>query len=230
LSSDKAVLMPVCRFLLRRAAVRAISATPSKALLAKPRSIATFTPSTLRTHKQQWSIAFQRRFASDDAAKTEAAQAAAAEAPENFAQTAAEPPMEDGLTPAQQDAQAKPTDANATVGPDALEQAAKVADAAQAKPGRARDNDVPPHKMLYIGNLYYEVTAEQLKNVFSRFGDVESVKIVYDNRGLSRGYVDRQQDQRQPLTSAQIWICRVQERRRCSNSYRQSGHAGFRRS
>jgi nucleolin len=177
----------VCRFLLRRAAVRAISATPSKALLAKPRSIATFTPSTLRTHQQQWSIAFQRRFASDDAAKTDAAQAAAAEVPENFAQTAAEPPMEDGLTPAQQDAQAKPTDAEATVTPDTLAQVAKVAETKDKRPSRTRDNDVTPHKMLYIGNLYYEVTAEQLKNVFSRFGEVESVKIVYDNRGLSRG-------------------------------------------
>ena len=40
---------------------------------------------------------------------------------------------------------------------------------------------------LYIGNLYYEVTADQLKRVFSRFGEIEDVKLVYDNRGLSRG-------------------------------------------
>lgn len=175
------------RFLLRRAAVRAVSATPSRALLAKPRSIATFSPSTLRTHQQQWSIAFQRRFASDDAAKTDAAQASAAEVPENFAQTAAEPPMEDGLTPAQQAAQAPPTDAEHTVGTEALEQVARTAEKAERGPRRARDSDVTPHSMLYIGNLYYEVTSEQLKNVFSRFGEVESVKIVYDNRGLSRG-------------------------------------------
>jgi nucleolin len=175
------------RFLLRRAAVRAISATPSKAFLAKPRSIATFSPSTLRTQQQQFSIAFQRRFASDDAAKTEAA---AADTPENFAQTAAEPPMEDGLTPAQQDAQAEPTNAEATIGADALEQVAKVAErSSRERPARKERSSeaVPPHKMLYIGNLYYEVTAEQLKTVFSRFGEVASVKIVYDNRGLSRG-------------------------------------------
>lgn len=175
-------------FLLRRAAVRAVSATPPKALLARPRSIATFSPSTLRTHQQQWSIVFQRRFASDDAAKTDAAQASAADVPENFSQTAAELPMEDGLTPAQQDAQAPPTDAKHTVDAAALEQVAKTAQKSDARPRRARDNDVAPHKMLYIGNLYYEVTAEQLKNVFSRFGEVASVKIVYDNRGLSRGF------------------------------------------
>lgn len=97
--------------------------------------------------------------------------------------------MEDGLTPAQQDAQAPPTDAKHTVDAAALEQVAKTAQKSDARPRRARDNDVAPHKMLYIGNLYYEVTAEQLKNVFSRFGEVASVKIVYDNRGLSRGYV-----------------------------------------
>jgi nucleolin len=97
--------------------------------------------------------------------------------------------MEDGLTPAQQDAQAEPTNAEATIGADALEEVAKVADRSsnQRSPRRARENESPPHKMLYIGNLYYEVTAEQLKTVFSRFGEVASVKIVYDNRGLSRG-------------------------------------------
>ncbi|EAT76075.2 hypothetical protein HBI56_091840 [Parastagonospora nodorum] len=168
------------RFLLRRAAVRAVSATPAKAFLAKPRSIATFTPSTLRTHKQQWSAAFQRRFASDDATKNNA--------PENFAQTAAEPPMEDGLTPAQQDAQADPTDAKATITPDTLGQVEDAARNAERRPRRSRENNTPPHNTLYIGNLYYEVTTEQLQKVFSRFGEVASVKIVYDNRGMSRGF------------------------------------------
>jgi nucleolin len=95
--------------------------------------------------------------------------------------------MEDGLTPAQQDAQAAPTDAKATITPDALKEVEKAAEGAEKRPRRSRENDTPPHKTLYIGNLYYEVTGEQLKKVFSRFGEVESVKIVYDNRGLSRG-------------------------------------------
>jgi nucleolin len=97
--------------------------------------------------------------------------------------------MEDGLTPAQQNAQAEPTNAEATVGADALEQVARTADRSSNErgPRQPRENNTPPHKTLYIGNLYYEVTAEQLKNVFSRFGEVASVKIVYDNRGLSRG-------------------------------------------
>jgi nucleolin len=135
--------------------------------------------------QQQWSIAsFQRRFASDDAAT----QAAASDAPENFSQTAAEAPVDEDLTPAKQAVQAAPTDADHTVGADALEAAVKTAEHSprDRKPRTPREPRAP-NNMLYIGNLYYEVTADQLKRVFSRFGDIESVKIVYDNRGLSRG-------------------------------------------
>jgi nucleolin len=172
--------------------VRAISATPSKAFLAKPRSITSITPAAFRTkQQQQWSIAsFQRRFASDEAAKTEAAEAAAADTPENFAQTAAEAPVEDNLTPAQQDAQAEPTNKEATVGADALDAAARTGRSSprDRKSSAVRDDTaVEPHNTLYVGNLYYEVTEDQIKRVFSRFGDVESVKVIYDNRGLSRG-------------------------------------------
>ncbi|EUC37389.1 hypothetical protein COCCADRAFT_33304 [Bipolaris zeicola 26-R-13] len=183
-----ASLCPIATmFLLRRAAARAISASPSKAYLVQPRSITTLIPSAFRPRQQQWSIAsFQRRFASDEVTKTDSAEAAAAEASENFAQTAAEAPVEDNLTPAQQEAQAEPTDKSATVGIDALEAAA-----AQPSPRGKRERtskNIEPHNVLYIGNLYYEVTPDQLKRVFSRFGDIESVKIVYDNRGLSRGF------------------------------------------
>lgn len=171
----------------------------------KPRSLTTITPAAFRSRQQQWSLAsFQRRFASDDVSKTEAAQAAAADAPENFAQTAAEAPVEDNLTPAQQEApveenltpeqkeaQAPPTDKKATVGTDALEAAADAAASGSRSTRSPRQSSSPaePNNVLYIGNLYYEVTVEQLKRVFSRFGEIDNVKIVYDNRGLSRGYV-----------------------------------------
>ncbi|KAF2132956.1 RNA-binding domain-containing protein [Dothidotthia symphoricarpi CBS 119687] len=173
-------------YLLRRTAARAISASPSKALFTQPRSIATFTPAAFRTRQQQWSIAaFQKRFASDDAS-----QAAASDAPENFAQTATEAPVEENLTPAQAAVQAEPTDASATIGIDALDAAAKAADSPRSDQRRSRERTTPaePNTMLYIGNLYYEVTTDQLKRVFSRFGEIESVKLVYDNRGLSRGF------------------------------------------
>ncbi|EDU51034.1 RNA binding domain containing protein [Pyrenophora tritici-repentis Pt-1C-BFP] len=170
-------------FLLRRTAVRAISASPSKTFLAKPRSINTITPSAFRLRQPTWSIAsFQRRFASDDVTKTEEAQTS----DENFAQTAAEAPVEENLTPAQEEAQADPKDESATIGVDALEAATNRPTTMGRQSRQSRNTE--PNKMLYIGNLYYEVTADQLKRVFSRFGEVESVKIVYDNRGLSRGF------------------------------------------
>ncbi|KAJ4312287.1 hypothetical protein N0V94_007515 [Neodidymelliopsis sp. IMI 364377] len=170
-------------FLLRRTAVRAISATPSKAFLATPRSITTLTPA-LRTQSQKWTLsAFQRRFASDDVVKKEEV---AAEAPEDFAQTIAEPITEDGLTPVQEQAQAEPTNASETVGVDALEAVAESANKPQRAPRQKSDNE--PNNVVYVGNLYYEVTADQIKRVFSRFGEVDNVKLIFDNRGLSRGF------------------------------------------
>lgn len=127
--------------------------------------------------------AFQRRFASDDVVKKEEV---AAEAPEDFAQTIAEPITEDGLTPVQENAQAEPTNAQETVGIDALQAAAKSADEPR-RLQRREPNKAPPNNVVYVGNLYYEVTADQIKRVFSRFGEVDNVKIVFDNRGLSRG-------------------------------------------
>jgi RNA recognition motif-containing protein len=98
-------------------------------------------------------------------------------------QTRPEAPIEENLTPAQQSMQADPQDASATVGIDALESAVEGnrirRPATQAPP--------PPGLTLYVGNLYYEVTEDQLKRIFSRFGEVKSVKLVMDNRGLSRG-------------------------------------------
>ena len=151
------------RFLLRRSAVRAISATPTKAFLATPRSISTFTPA-FRT-QQKWAVsAFQRRFASDDVVTKEETAA-----PENFAQTVAEPITEDGLTPVQQDAQAEPTNAEETVTPDVLEQAgSRTFNKDKPKFERRERADVEPSNTVYVGNLYYEVTADQIKHPNSK--------------------------------------------------------------
>ena len=42
---------------------------------------------------------------------------------------------------------------------------------------------------IYVGNLSYEVTEEDLRKVFEDFGLVESVKIIKDNySGRSKGF------------------------------------------
>ncbi len=44
-------------------------------------------------------------------------------------------------------------------------------------------------KKLYVGNISYQATEEDLRELFSRSGDVESVKIITDmNTGTPRGF------------------------------------------
>ena len=46
----------------------------------------------------------------------------------------------------------------------------------------------PPTKILYIGNLFFEVTAPQLEAEFAKYGEVTNSRVVTDNRGLSKGF------------------------------------------
>ena len=42
---------------------------------------------------------------------------------------------------------------------------------------------------LYVGSLKYEVSEEQLKELFSQFGEVQSVKIIINrDTGKSKGF------------------------------------------
>jgi len=42
---------------------------------------------------------------------------------------------------------------------------------------------------MYIGNLAYDVTEDDLKNAFSEFGEVSNVKIIIDKfSGRSKGF------------------------------------------
>lgn len=43
-------------------------------------------------------------------------------------------------------------------------------------------------RILYIGNLFFEVTAPQLEAEFSKFGEVTNSRVVTDGRGLSKGF------------------------------------------
>jgi len=44
-------------------------------------------------------------------------------------------------------------------------------------------------KKLFVGNLSYQATEEEIKELFSQAGTVESVKVVMDMRsGQSRGF------------------------------------------
>ncbi|EME87730.1 uncharacterized protein MYCFIDRAFT_120538, partial [Pseudocercospora fijiensis CIRAD86] len=45
-----------------------------------------------------------------------------------------------------------------------------------------------PSKIIYIGNLFFEVTAPQLEAEFGRFGEVTNSRIVTDTNGRSKGF------------------------------------------
>jgi len=44
-------------------------------------------------------------------------------------------------------------------------------------------------KTLYVGNLFFDVKEHDLEKEFSKAGKVVKTKIIYDQRGLSKGYV-----------------------------------------
>ena len=49
--------------------------------------------------------------------------------------------------------------------------------------------EAEPTKQLYVGNLFFDVTEDDLRREFSRHGTVTNVRVVYDARGLSKGLV-----------------------------------------
>jgi nucleolin len=42
-------------------------------------------------------------------------------------------------------------------------------------------------RSVYIGNIYFDITEEQLKELCSQYGAVEKVRLMKDVRGFSRG-------------------------------------------
>ncbi|PNS15858.1 hypothetical protein CAC42_4310 [Sphaceloma murrayae] len=56
--------------------------------------------------------------------------------------------------------------------------------------GRDRENPHQPEatKILYVGNLFFDLTVERLKAAFSPIGNVVNCKIVTDTSGLSKGF------------------------------------------
>ena len=47
----------------------------------------------------------------------------------------------------------------------------------------------PENEQLYVGNLSYQVNGFHLKEFFTKFGDVQSVRLIKNNRtGRSKGF------------------------------------------
>lgn len=49
------------------------------------------------------------------------------------------------------------------------------------------DNEPTPKATVYVGNLFYDITAEDLRTAMERYGIVENCIIIFDQRGISKG-------------------------------------------
>lgn len=53
--------------------------------------------------------------------------------------------------------------------------------------GRPARN-IEPSNTVYIGNLLFDITEQELEDEFSQYGKIESIKLASDARGLSKGF------------------------------------------
>lgn len=58
---------------------------------------------------------------------------------------------------------------------------------ARSAEGAVQQPGVPFHR-LYVGNIHFSITEEDLQNVFDPFGELELVQLMKDDNGRSRGY------------------------------------------
>ena len=147
---------------------------------------------------------YQRRFASDEPL-SKAAEEVKADV-EQASETAADKTSEIKETAADKTEEARSTVAETAQNASETirETAAATAEAVQGATrsaasmlmGRSADKaqsgtfgEPKPSKILYVGNLFFEVRAEELEREFSRFGEVVNCRIAQDPKGLSKGYV-----------------------------------------
>lgn len=53
--------------------------------------------------------------------------------------------------------------------------------------GATQSNGVPFHR-LYVGNIHFSITEDDLKAVFEPFGDLEFAQLQKEEGGRSKGY------------------------------------------
>lgn len=66
------------------------------------------------------------------------------------------------------------------------EERAAAAEAEAPKRDMLRES-LPPSTTLYVGNLFFDVAEGDVQREFEKAGEVVSVRIIKDGRGLSKG-------------------------------------------
>lgn len=193
-------------FLLRRTAFLAVS-TGSRASAPKSRSFVTQASPLFRATLQARSqSSVQRRFASDDIKPSRTDEDVAAHhegasknSAESHASSSADADDQSSLMDAISSAASQTSSASSYVAESVSSGAAAAASAVGMggsdstsmfeRGGASADgaSGARPNKAVYLGNLYFSVTEEEITSTFSEYGEILNVKIVYDRRGLSRG-------------------------------------------
>ncbi|KAL4969356.1 nucleic acid-binding protein [Aspergillus stella-maris] len=86
-----------------------------------------------------------------------------------------------------------------------------------------RRAQLEPKDTIFIGNLFYDVTAEDLREQMAKYGVVLGVNIIYDSRGISKGYAYVQFDSKESAARAiNALHMRIYEGRRVTVHYAQT--------
>ena len=186
--------------------------SPSTSFLSKPRSITTVTPSALRIPRQSTQLAFQRRWATSEAeAKSEdentpisQLQPTPQEEVENavHSDNAAEPAEqatsqesqasgEEGVADSIKAATTETLASTASTVSGAAQSAASAFTRSerggQDREPRRTHQVADPKPTIYIGNLFFDVTENDLVKELARFGTIIKCRLMRDSRGLSKG-------------------------------------------
>ena len=194
------VLTSPARISLRHAAFRVLSASRSTpSLTCRSRSIHNAVSLTVRSRPQRSIISqLQRRYASEEAqTQSEPVADGATEAQHGENSIAAASQEQSQPTEPAQEQKQKHT----TLGEVASSATEKIQESAStaynAMTGGAeggapltdqqREAKVPKAS-VYVGNLYFDIKERDLQREFEKCGPIESVRLILDNRGLSKGY------------------------------------------
>jgi hypothetical protein len=147
----------------------------SRPLLSSPKPTSRFltTRALLPARPVVSTVSFQRRFNSEEAQKEN----------EEESSSAVAEPVEDAAEPVEDAAQPAP---EPVVENNTTETAAGQAPQTPFSPGSWQ---IEPNNNVYVGNLFFEAKEDDLKEFFSKYGEVAEVKMVNDIRGYSKGYV-----------------------------------------
>ncbi|KAB8292131.1 hypothetical protein EYC80_007874 [Monilinia laxa] len=169
--SSRFLLKSAKMHFVRRAALRAASTT---SFVSKPRTINTPSPFLVRASNERISSVVFRRFASDEAdAKEETPESADAQ--------------EQGTVQAAIDSATETVSGYAAEARDTVAKATGFG-SNNAGFGIRERPPIAPNNGIYIGNLLFDITEEDLKKEFEHFGTITDVRVTRDARGLSKGF------------------------------------------